>query len=514
MTGAFALVAPEGNRRFVLTIDHVHVVGRELSCALPILDPRVSRRHAEVRPDETGIELRDLGSRNGTWINGVRTEQAHAFVGDTVAFGGVTFVVVHTATDVDAPRPELASDDTSTVIRERSMPSLDLALSEVNGRRLAQLVAGAQRLGAVTSVAAMLQTIVDDLFVTMSADRVAVLLPDASGTLAPRIARDRMGGDVIRAVPRAIASGVAERQVALLTHDAREDVRTTGATVLTQAVRSAMAAPLVGEDGLTLGVLYVDNVHDTHAFAEADLDYLVAYAGLAAVTAEREVTAGKLRKALQVRENFERYFTPQLAERIAREAGAVTPGGERRVVVVLFSDIRGFTALAESLPAMQMAAQLNEYFEAMVECVFRHQGALDKFIGDALLAYWGAPDAFDDDADRALAAAFDMQRELERLNAQWRASGRAELKIGIGVHRGEAFVGNIGSPRRLEYTLIGDTVNLADRLCASAAGDEILVSESFRASLTVSRAMHPRPDIVPERRIGAALQVWSVDQSA
>jgi adenylate cyclase len=275
-----------------------------------------------------------------------------------------------------------------------------------------------------------------------------------------------------------------------------------------------MAAPLLGEGRVTLGVLYVDNMHDTHAFADEDLDYLVAYAGLAAVTAEREVVAARLLEASKIRQNFERYFTPQLAERIALEKGQVSPGGERRQAVVLFSDIRGFTALAESLPPMEMAAQLNEYFEAMVDCVFRHQGALDKFIGDALMAYWGAPDAYADDADRALAAAVEMQRELGRLNARWQRDGRAMLDIGIGVHRGEVFVGNIGSPRRLEYTLIGDTVNIANRLCASADRGVVLISDDVRETLVRPVTTTARPDIVPHRRLGAPVTVWSVDLPA
>lgn len=510
----FVLVSPEGDRRFRLQANIELTAGRELACALPILDPRVSRRHARVRSVHDGVELTDLGSRNGTWLNGERIERGLAAAGDVVTFGGVSFIVVDADTEpaASAFRPSL--DTSPTIVRERAVSRTGDAVSEVAGQRLAQLVASAQRLGAVTSVAAMLQTIVDDLFVTLSADRVAVLLPDASGTLAPRIARDRRGDDVVRAVPRAIATGVAERQVAMLTHDARADARTVGESVALQAVRSAMAAPLVGEGGVTLGVLYVDNMHDTHAFSDQDLDYLIAYAGLAAVTAEREVTTQRLNEARRIRENFERYFTPQLAERITLESGTVTPGGERRHVVVLFSDIRGFTAIAESLPPMQMAAQLNDYFAAMVDCVFRHQGALDKFIGDALLAYWGAPDAFDDDADRAIAAALDMRQELERLNALWRYEGRPRLDIGIGVHSGEAFVGNIGSPRRLEYTLIGDTVNLASRLCASADRGEILVSENVRSALVASPHMLACPDVVPERRSGAPLRVWSVDVRA
>ena len=511
---SFVLVSPEGDRRFTLEDNAALIAGRELTCGLSILDPRVSRRHAEVRSCATEVAVTDLGSRNGTWINGERVEQGSAHAGDIVAFGGVSFMVVDSAAELAGSMYRPALSTSPTIVRERSMPARDAALAEVAGQRLAQLVASAQRLGAVNSVESMLQTIVDDLSISLSADRVAVLLPDVSGELVPRIARDRLGSDVVRAVPRAIAAGVAERQVALLTHDAREDSRTAGATVVKQEIRSAMAAPLLGDGGVTLGVLYVDNTHDTHAFVDADLDYLIAYAGLAAVTAEREVTAARLHKATQIRENFERYFTPQLAERIALETGQITPGGDRRLVVVLFSDIRGFTALAETMPPMQMAAQLNEYFEAMVECVFRHNGALDKFIGDALLAYWGAPDAFVDDTDRAIAAAMDMQREIIRLNAGWSAQDRPTLGIGIGVHRGDAFVGNIGSPRRLEYTLIGDTVNVADRLCSNAKRGEILVSDDVRDALVQSLTMLPRPDVMPERRAGGETQVWSVELPA
>jgi adenylate cyclase len=284
--------------------------------------------------------------------------------------------------------------------------------------------------------------------------------------------------------------------------------------VTTQIVRSALAAPLLGEDRRTLGVIYADNLRDVRAFSESDLDFLVAYAGVAAAAIERERNATRLREAARVRENFARYFTPQLAARIAGTTGAVALGGERRPVVVLFSDIRGFTAIAESLPPDAMAAQLNEYFEAMVTCVFRHEGALDKYIGDALMAYWGAPEAHADDAHRAVCAAADMQTALDALNMRWAAEGRPVLTAGIGVHRGDVFVGNIGASQRLEYTLIGDTVNVASRLCSFAEGGEILVSDAVRESLDAPWRCTPRPDVSPTRHHGAAIGVHAVHADA
>jgi adenylate cyclase len=129
----------------------------------------------------------------------------------------------------------------------------------------------------------------------------------------------------------------------------------------------------------------------------------------------------------------------------------------------------------------------------MVECVFRYGGTLDKFIGDAVMAQWGAPIGEVDDADRAIRAAIEMMQELDKLNEKWRIEGRPEIAIGIGLNYGEAFAGNIGSERRLEFTVIGDTVNTAKRLCDAAEGGEILVSDDFRKALRDSPDLEERP---------------------
>jgi adenylate cyclase len=179
---------------------------------------------------------------------------------------------------------------------------------------------------------------------------------------------------------------------------------------------------------------------------------------------------------------------------------------------VLFSDIRGFTALAETMTPENVASLLSDYFSAMVEVVFRHGGTLDKFIGDAVMAQWGAPLGTDEDADRAMAAALDMQRELASLNAKWRAEGRPELAIGIGLNIGEVFAGNIGSDRRLEFTIIGDAVNTASRLCAAADGGEILLSDEMRRALRVAPPLRERGALEVRGRT-QRVTVYSVEPS-
>lgn len=504
------LATSTGDRRFTLPDASTLIVGREGTCDVTVADQGVSRRHAELRSDGRTLLVRDLGSRNGTWLNGQRIDHGQASVGDRVAFGPVELTVAH----VEAPRASatapFALDGAATMVRERRMPDAADAVEVIAGRRLAQLVAITQRLGALDALDELLGRMLDDAFAAFAADRAAVLLADEDGELTVRVARDRDGSTIARPVSRSIAREVADKQVSWLLHDARQDARVDGQSVTTQIVRSALAAPLLGEDRRTLGVIYADNLRDVRAFSESDLDFLVAYAGVAAAAIERERNATRLREAARVRENFARYFTPQLAARIAGTTGAVALGGERRPVVVLFSDIRGFTAIAESLAPDAMAAQLNEYFEAMVTCVFRHEGALDKYIGDALMAYWGAPEAHADDAHRAVSAAADMQTALTVLNARWAAEGRPLLTAGIGVHRGDVFVGNIGASQRLEYTLIGDTVNVASRLCSFANGGEVLVSDAVRESLGAPWSCTPRPDIAPTRHHGAAIAVYGV----
>ena len=522
----FVLESVTGDRRFTLAGHDPVVVGRDLVSDLPILDVAVSRRHAELHVDERDavIHVVDLGSRNGTWINDARVTQAVLRQGDQIAFGTVAFTVHGTEPSLASPTaPSPRMDHMATLLRERVVPTTDQALADVAGgavggeratQRLTQLVRIAHRLGSNGDLDSLLEAISSDLFATFDADRVAILLPAPDGTLEARVSRDRHG-TIPRPVPRAIANGVAERQVALLTNDAANDTRTTGDSVVQQAVKSAMAAPLLGDQRSTLGVLYVDHLDEGTTFDDEDLALLVAFAGIASAAVERETAAGQLMRAARVRQNFERYFAPQIAERIASTASFAEPGGTRRPVVVLFSDIRGFTTIAESLAPMELADQLNEYFSTMVECVFRHGGALDKFIGDAIMAYWGAPETRDDDTDCAVAAAFEMQASLAVLNARWQAQRRPELHVGIGIHQGEAFVGNIGSPRRLEFTLIGDTVNVASRLCSLANAGEVLVSESIVETVRTTRMIAPRftsrNDLRVVRRHAHACPVWQAE---
>ena len=176
----------------------------------------------------------------------------------------------------------------------------------------------------------------------------------------------------------------------------------------------------------------------------------------------RYATEGREKK--KIRQMFSRYVSQQVVEEILKNPDQISLVGRNLKVTVLFSDIRSFTTISESLTPEQVVEQLNEYFTEMVDVVMLYGGTLDKFIGDAVMAVFGSPLPRPDDAYRAVQAAFEMQKRLEGLRQKWATEGKPAFHIGIGLNTGDAIVGNLGSAQKMEYTVIGDTVNVASRL--------------------------------------------------
>jgi adenylate cyclase len=185
-----------------------------------------------------------------------------------------------------------------------------------------------------------------------------------------------------------------------------------------------------------------------------------------------------LKERDKLKTTFGKYMTASVIEHLL--SGKVELGGKSIPVTILFSDIRSFTTMSEKMDAQAVVALLNEYFTEMVSIVIREDGVVDKYIGDAIMAVFGAPVPKADDAIRAVRAAVRMREALRRFNERLREEGRPEINMGVGIHTGEVVAGNIGSESRMEYTVIGDAVNLASRLESSTKelGVNILISEA------------------------------------
>jgi adenylate cyclase len=290
-------------------------------------------------------------------------------------------------------------------------------------------------------------------------------------------------------------------KVALLSQDARSDAQFSGAeSIVSQGVRSTICAPLITESNVH-GVLYADRLDPFAAFTPDDLEMISAVAAQTAVTVETVKAHKRLAREEVARANYSRFMPEYVVKQLLDNPESFRLGGVNQKITVLFADIRGFTALSEKENPEKVVGLLNRFFTAMSEIIFEHGGTLDKYIGDGLMALFGAPTASEEDALNAVKAAVTMQKRLASLNDELRTEGYGQVSMGIGLHTGEATVGYIGSEKRSEYTAIGDTVNLASRLESNAAGGQILMSEATAEASGNRVPVHVREPLTVKNRV-------------
>jgi class 3 adenylate cyclase len=215
---------------------------------------------------------------------------------------------------------------------------------------------------------------------------------------------------------------------------------------------------------------------------------MTAYYGAMGEMAQQERVARELqeRKAKEIRRIFSNYVSPRIVEEMIKDPSKAVLGGQRKELTMLFADLFGFTSFTEEHSPEEVVAQLNEYLGAMTEVVFQWDGTLDKFVGDGIVVYWGAPLDQPDHVELAVKCALHMQKQLAELQEKWKAEGRAPFKAGIGIHTGEAVVGNIGAAgKKMDYTMIGGHVNLAARIqkLTREFGCSLVISEETAARL-------------------------------
>jgi adenylate cyclase len=329
----------------------------------------------------------------------------------------------------------------------------------------------------------LLHKILMSLFKFVNADRGVILLREADGSLAPRAAHRRDGTDTPIQVSSTILNHVMTERAAVLTHDASMDFASSkGKSMILNRISSAIVVPLLHEKDV-LGALWLDS-ESLAQFQQKDLELVTAISNQAAMFIENNLLAKKIEQEIVNRERFSRLLSPNVAEQVLSGKLEVKKGGVHVPECTVFnSDIRGFTRMSEGAPAGVINELLNEYFELMVETIFKYEGTLDKFMGDGIMAFWGAPMSHPDDAIRSVQCALDQMEVLGRFNRKRVESGQPPLAVGMGLHTGPLVAGYVGSSKAMSYTVIGDTANTSARLCGIALAGQIIVSESTLSRL-------------------------------
>lgn len=242
-------------------------------------------------------------------------------------------------------------------------------------------------------------------------------------------------------------------------------------------IETGMYVPLV-VNREPIGVVCLDSAAPSERFYHDELLLVTSFAHQIALAVANHELRLTLKQNSDVLERLLTNFSPKVRTRLLQRAqlGRLRLGGEQSVVSILCADIRGFARLTASMPTEDVVALLNEYFAALTDCIFRHDGTIDKFVGDAILAVFGSPEADPQHCRKAVLAGVEMQQVMEQVSRRRAARGEVTCQIGVGIHTGEVLHGFIGSPERMEYTIIGDAVNRAARFCDGAKGAEVLIS--------------------------------------
>jgi adenylate cyclase len=475
-------------RSFTVEGDEI-TIGRDARNDLVIENRSVSRKHARLRRTGDGWRVTDVGSRYGTRINDLGHANAVLRSGDKIYLHKIELTFVDdeaggaSLTAASDAVPETAGVE--TVFHD----TVDFSALAAAPRDLMRM----QKLLAVVTEASQAILVSDSLEDTF--DRVLRLILDqlpvqrgfimlwdeGQQDFVTKCVRHQ-DADTERGAPIRFSRTIAERvyrdRVAVITTDARKDDRfADGVSIMEMGIRSAMAAPLWRGDEVD-GLIYADSTVLAQAFDSFDLDILSALGNQLAVAIEQARLQQSVVEQKIVRRRLERYHSPAVVDRITTDRGGTEAlVAEERDVTVLFADVVGFTARCETMEPRAVAELLNRHFSEMTEVVFRYEGTLDKFIGDCLMAVFGAPMPTEDHARRAVDAALEMRTVLERLNEPLPPAER--IRFRVGIHSGRVVAGDIGSLRRSDYTVLGNTVNLAARLESSVARPgQIVISDA------------------------------------
>ena len=493
--------------------EQVITIGRSKDNHIVLFDHTASRRHAKVRKTPDGYLLMDLDSHNGTLVNGSRVTSRILRHNDLVEIGTSVLSFQYEIGDDDEPlahavvedqdkelqgghdafvklaiRYDEKPQDLVASIRSQAPLEEEELLSEVEAEEketsqisllnlaksnkiLYVLYLVTRTLLTTTNQDQLLKTILDLAFQVIDSDFGFIVLRDPkSGNILPKVIKhkrepEKPPGEL--RLQQAILDKVINEKLSILTSD-----------LVVDKVHTSMSVPLWRQEEV-IGMIQLESHHSSKAFTKPDLDLLTTICNQMAIVLEQANLMEKVRWEELMRSRLERFHSPEIVDLIisgeSEDEGAMLSPKEKEVTV-LFVDIVNFTPLSERLSPKEVSQLLNQFFREMNDIIFAYRGTLDKYMGDAIMAIFGAPIEREDDADRAIYAALAMRKALFRMNKTMEPDRIFDIRTGI--NSGRVVAGNLGSPKRMDYTVIGDVVNTASRLEKIAQPNQILIGES------------------------------------
>ncbi len=476
-------------------------IGRTEGNDLVLNHPSVSRKHARFEPRNNHWWIVDLKSTNGVKVNGNSVSEASINSGDVIHIGSVQLevkqlpavsfsgdsmfeasgTVIRRISDFNSEFGLDVAEASAEAARKPSEPGLKPAPGVTREKIFQVLVQASKAMLQSEDLNSLLETVMDMIFRYLPVERGLIILFDETGTPVPKLTRflDESEAQDIP-ISRTILKTVAEQQVALMTSNALEDARLLGGkSIAIHGIRSAMCVPLWHRNRV-IGAVQVDSRIHIGQFSEEDLDLLAALANFAAVAIERAQLNEKIEHEQKIRSKMERYHSPAVVDEIVKGVISADEATIRNAEVsILFADISGFTTVSETKKPEEVAEFLSHFFSCAVESIFTYGGTLDKFIGDAVMAFFGAPIPQDDHADRAVLTGLMLQRLVGEWNAERDKQGLPPVRVRVGINSGPAVVGNVGTEKRVDYTVLGTSVNIASRLESGVAKPgQIVISQN------------------------------------
>ena len=484
-------------------------IGRTPENDIELKDSLISRKHTSIVKKGDRYVVYDLGSSNGTFVNRERIEMKPLDNGDVIRVGdseiqyveeGRAAAAKQTAPAVGDRKPteipgsqqivkhvdEIAEsfsfDITGALSRGLSLRDIR---GEAGGEKAAKeskmffiLFQVGKALSSAGTLDDMLMTAVKLIFEVVNAERIIILLKDPqSGELSTRFAFQRNRGQIDPKdimISRTITSQVMNDKVSIITSDALQDPRfMAGLSIVQYNIRAALCVPLWESDRV-YGAAYLDNNAKSYAFTKDDLELMTAIANLVAIRIKQEETAVKLRREETLRANLSKYHSPDHVKMLMERGGDVGLEVAEREVTVAFIDVVESTRMAEAHNPAEVASLLNEFFQMATNAIFQHDGHVNNFIGDEVMAIFNAPLDMKDHAPQAVKACAAFLVELKKFNE---AHPEKQFKVRCAINTGPVVAGNVGAAAHIKYTVLGDTVNVAARLSKTPQVNSIVVGE-------------------------------------